>query len=105
MRIVLSTCRPDEAEKIAEALLQERLVASVNIVPGVRTRAWLEGEIIRQEECLLVMRTRAELMWQLERRYVELNSWKYPEVASLEVQDWNPEYEQWLLAATEPATR
>jgi periplasmic divalent cation tolerance protein len=102
MRIVLSTCRREDADNIAEALVNERLAASVNIVPGVRTKVRFKGEVLTQEECLLIMRTRAELVWRLERRYLELNTWEVPEVATFEIQEWNPNYETWLREATEP---
>lgn len=102
MRIILSTCRIEDAEKIADTLVEERLVASVNIVPSVRTKVRFKGEVLTQEECLLVMRTRAELVWKLERRYLELNTWEIPELATFEIQEWNPAYESWMREATAP---
>ena len=102
MRLILSTCRVEEADQIAETLVGERLVASVNIVPGVRTKVRFKGEVLTQEECMLVMRTRAELVWKLERRYLELNTWETPELATFEIQEWNPAYETWILESTAP---
>lgn len=102
MRFILSTCRVEDAERIAEALVQERLVASVNIIRNVTTKVRFKGEVVTQEECVLLMRTRAELVWKLERRYLELNTWEVPELATFEIQEWNPAYETWLREATEP---
>jgi uncharacterized protein involved in tolerance to divalent cations len=48
------------------------------------------------------MRTRAELVWKLERRYLELNTWEIPELATFEIQEWNPAYESWMREATAP---
>lgn len=100
MRIIMSTCRVEDAEKIADTLVHERLVASVNIVPGVRSKVRFKGEVLTQEECLLIMRTRAELVWKFERRYLELNTWEIPEIATFEIQEWNTAYEAWMRDAT-----
>ncbi|HXE73715.1 MAG TPA: divalent-cation tolerance protein CutA [Candidatus Nitrosotenuis sp.] len=102
MRIVFSTCRPEDAEHIAHTLVSEKLAASVNIVPGVRTVLRWKGEVSRQDEVLLVMRTRDDLVFQLERRYLELNRWRYPEVAAVELAEWNTEYEAWVRQSTGP---
>lgn len=104
MRFILSTCRVEDADRIAEALVQERLVASVNIIRNVTTKVRFKGEVVTQEECVLLMRTRAELVWKLERRYLELNTWEVPELATFEIQEWNPAYETWLREATEQVT-
>lgn len=103
MRLILSTCRPEDAEHIADALVSEHLCASVNIVPGVRTRVRWKGEVVTQDEVLLVMRTRSELVYKVQQRYLELNTWEVPEVAAIEPAEWNPAYEAWLHAATERA--
>jgi periplasmic divalent cation tolerance protein len=101
MRIVLSSCKPEEAESITQALLQERLVASISIIPGVKTKVWWKDELVTQEETLLILRTREELIWKVERRIVELNSFEIPEVASIEIKEWNNKYASWLYVMTE----
>jgi len=102
MRIVISTCKPEEAELIADTLLNERLISSCNIVPGVITKVRFKGEALSQQENLLIMRTRAEYVWKLERRMLELNSFEIPEVATLEVKEWNDAYIKWIYGQTEP---
>lgn len=101
MRIIMSTCKPEEAEVIADTLLEERLIASCNIVPGVITKVRWKGEALTQPEALLIMRTRVELIYKLERRLLELNTFEVPEVASFEVKEWNAKYYNWLVEATE----
>lgn len=100
MRIIISTCKPDEADMIADTLLEERLIASCNIIPNITTKVRWKGEAVTQTETLLIMRTRAELMWKLERRLVELNTFEVPEVASFEIKEWNARYYNWLYSAT-----
>lgn len=100
MRIVISTCKPEEAEMIADTLLSEGLIASCNIVSNVTTKVHWKGENITQPESLLIMRTRTELIWKLEPRILQLNSFEVPEVASIEVKEWNPAYFNWIYQAT-----
>ncbi len=103
MRIIISTCKPEEAEMIADTLLKERLIASCNIIPNITTKVRWKGEALTQPESMLIMRTRAELIYKLERRILELNSFEVPEVASFEVKEWNPTYYKWVYEATEGA--
>lgn len=100
MRIIITTCKPEEAEMIADTLLEERLIASCNIVANIVTKVRWKGEHVTQPESLLIMRTRAELIWRLERRLTELNTFEVPEVAAIEVKEWNAKYYNWLYEAT-----
>jgi periplasmic divalent cation tolerance protein len=100
MRIVISTCKPEEAENIADTLLKEGLIASCNIVPGITTKVRFKGEALTQSECLLIMRTREDLLWKLERRYLDLNSFEIPEITSIEAREWNVKFYNWIQEAT-----
>lgn len=100
-RLILSTCRPEEAETIADTLVEERLAASVNILPGATTKVRFKGELLTQKESVLLIRTRDELVWKLERRYRQLNTWEIPEVASISIEEWNSAYQTWILEATQ----
>jgi len=100
MRIIISTCKPEEAEMIADTLMEEGLIASCNIISSVTTKVKWKGENITQRESLLIMRTRADLVWKLEPRLVELNSFEIPEVAAIDVTEWNPAYFNWIYEAT-----
>lgn len=86
---------------IADTLLEERLIASCNIIPNVTTKVRFKGEALTQSETLLIMRTRAGYIWKLERRLTELSSFEVPEVASLTMKEWNAAYYNWLYKATE----
>ncbi|HOG63977.1 MAG TPA: divalent-cation tolerance protein CutA [Spirochaetota bacterium] len=102
MRIVISNCRPEEADRIVDTLLSEQLISSCNILPSITTKAHWKGEIQTEQESILIMRTRAELVWQLESRILEINSFEMPEVAAIEVQEWNKKYLKWIYDSTKP---
>ena len=60
MRILFATCSAQEADALVETLLEERLIGCANVVPGVRSHYWWEGEICHDEEVLLFMETADE---------------------------------------------
>jgi periplasmic divalent cation tolerance protein len=99
MRQVFCTCKPDEAERLATALLEERLVACVQSLQ-IESRYWWQGKTRRDPETLLIMKTRAGLMPQLIARIKELHSYEVPEIVALAVEEANPDYIKWLREET-----
>lgn len=75
----------EEAERIAEALVTESLAACVNVVVGCRSVYRWKGELVRDEEVLLVIKTSRNRFAELERRVTELHSYEVPEVIGIEV--------------------
>ena len=99
--IVLCTV-PDEAtgERIARALLDEALVACVNIVPGLRSLYRWQGKLEDERELLLVIKTQRARYALLELRLQELHPYQVCEVLALGVEEAAPAYLAWLLAAS-----
>lgn len=95
--IVLSQC-PDEgtAERLARTLLEERLAACVNWLPGLRSAYWWEGRIQQDAETLLVAKTNADRLATLTARLAELHPYEVPEVIALEVAGGLERYLQWV---------
>lgn len=102
MRVVLCTCPPDAAKDLAHKLVEEQLVACVNIVPGLTSVYRWEGKVCEDGESLLVMKTRASLMERLTARILELHPYDVPEVIGLPLAagEGNPAYLEWLLEMT-----
>lgn len=93
--VVLSTCPEAEATDLARTLLEERLVACVNL-SGVTSLYTWQGDIQEDAETLLVMKTTRERWPGLRDRIVELHSYDVPEVLALPVGDGNDDYLAWL---------
>lgn len=99
--VCLSTASgAEEAEKIAKALVEERLAACVNLVPGVRSIYRWEGRIEDGAEVLLVIKSRRHLLEALTARVRALHSYTVPEVVAMPVVAGNPDYLSWLAGAT-----
>jgi periplasmic divalent cation tolerance protein len=99
IRVVLCTCPPDHADRIARTVLEERLVACVNVVSGVKSLYWWKGEIQDDAETLLVIKTPSEQYAKLEQRLLEIHPYQVPEVLSLEVVDGSRSYISWVREA------
>jgi periplasmic divalent cation tolerance protein len=89
-----------EGERIAEALVAEQLAACVNILGPLRSIYRWEGAVQRDEEFLLIIKTRAELFARLAAQVQALHSYRTPEVISLPITAGSAAYLDWLRAAT-----
>lgn len=95
--VVLCTC-PDaaSAEHIARRLVDERLAACVNRVPGLRSVYRWQGEVRDDAEELLVIKTQRARLEALTARILELHPYELPEVIALDVAAGHAPYLAWL---------
>jgi periplasmic divalent cation tolerance protein len=104
--VVLSTAGSrEEAERIASALVDERLAACVNVVDGVTSIYRWQGKVERAAEVLLVIKTRRASSSRLMARLGELHSYDVPEAIVLPIAAGSRPYLQWLLAETASTPR
>jgi periplasmic divalent cation tolerance protein len=91
------TC-PDEktAEAISRTLLEEKLVACTNILPGTQSHYWWQGKIESSSECVLILKSRKDLKLSLENRYKSLHPYKVPCFLEISVESGSLDYLQWL---------
>ena len=88
----------DEALAIARALVNERLAASGNVLPGAVSVYRWEGAVHEAEEVVLILKTRARLAQRVVERVQALHSYACPCVALLPVAGGNPAYLDWIRA-------
>jgi periplasmic divalent cation tolerance protein len=95
--VVLSTCATvDEAEKIGRSLLEQRLAACVNIVPGMRSIYHWKGAIESAVECMLLIKTSREQFEQVSSALRRVHSYELPEVLALPILDGSEDYLEWM---------
>jgi len=101
-RIALCTC-PDEAtaRELASAVVDRRLAACVNIVPGLTSVFAWEGKVETDPEVLLVIKTTGKAWAALEAALVELHPYELPEVIAVEISAGLAGYLQWMDESTE----
>lgn len=86
----------EQARSIAEILVQERWAACVNILPSIHSIFRWQGDIAREEEVLLLAKSRRDLFPFLARRVKELHSYTVPEIIALPILEGSEEYLQWV---------
>ena len=95
--VVLSTCgSSEEAGRVARALIEKRLAACVNVLPGVRSVYRWKDVIEDEEEVLLLIKTSRPLMEELRGEIERLHSYEVPEVIALAVVDGSGRYLAWM---------
>ena len=94
--VVLITAPPGTAQSIAEALIEARLAACVNVLPGVHSVYRWQGEIERDEETLLLAKTTRTSVPRLESLVRELHPYENPEVLALPIEAGSLPYLDWI---------
>ncbi|HEY7923562.1 MAG TPA: divalent-cation tolerance protein CutA [Vicinamibacteria bacterium] len=95
--VALSTVgSAEEADQLARALVERRLAACVNVVPGVVSHYRWQGELQRDEERLLVIKTRVERIEALRDALRELHPYELPELVAFEITAGSEAYLKWL---------
>jgi len=94
--VFVTTCSKKEAEKIALQLLEDKLVACVNIVGPVWSYFSWAGRIDKAEEYLMLMKSNADLFYELSEKIKSLHSYDVPEVIALPVVKGSETYLEWL---------
>lgn len=104
-RLILCTC-PDAASAghIAETLVAEQLAACVNLVPGITSIYRWEGQIQRDAEVMLLMKTTSERVAALTERLRALHPYAIPEIIAVPITEGLPDYLSWVTTCTNPIT-
>jgi periplasmic divalent cation tolerance protein len=103
--VVLVTAKDKaEAEKISQALIEEKLIACANIINPVASCFVWQGKIDRVQECLIVMKSRADLFAELSRRVKTLHSYEVPEILALPIVEGSADYLAWMRSVLKQQT-
>ncbi len=101
--VVLTTAGTEElAARIARALVERRLAACVNVLPGARSIYRWRGSVSDDKEVLLVVKTAEDLLPAIGRAVRELHSYELPEIALLRIEGGDPAYLAWLEESLAP---
>jgi len=95
--VVFSTCSSaEEARKLAQALVEQRLAACVNVLGGITSHYRWQGKLEAAEEFLLVIKSSEALFPLLRTALEQAHSYEVPEVLALPVLDGAPNYLRWM---------
>jgi periplasmic divalent cation tolerance protein len=98
IQVVTTTASREDAERIARALIDERLAACVQVAgPITSTYRW-QGAIETSQEWLCLIKSRQDLYAEVEAAIRRLHPYEVPEILALPVVAGNPAYLAWLDA-------
>lgn len=99
--LVLCTCPSlSEADGVATALLEERLAACVNRLPGIKSLYRWEGRVTHDDEILLLIKTQADLFDRLEQTIKKLHPYETPEIVAIPLVAGSAGYLDWIGEST-----
>jgi periplasmic divalent cation tolerance protein len=101
MLVTLCTAPAAQAESIARALVDARVAACVNVVPGVVSIYRWKGEVTRDDEVLLVIKTRDDKLASLKQAIARVHPYEVPEIVTLAPSDVSAAYAQWVDGETD----
>jgi periplasmic divalent cation tolerance protein len=103
MSVLLVLCThpdPAAAETLAATLVERRLAACVNVLPGLRSVYRWQRRVENSQEALLLIKTTAERFAELKDAIVSLHPYSLPEVLAFESRDGLDRYLDWVRAET-----
>jgi periplasmic divalent cation tolerance protein len=89
-----------EAELAGREIVQKRLAACVNVLPGMISHYWWRGEIERAEETVMIVKTRASLVEPVRQAVKDLHSYEVPSIMVLPAESVDADYYAWILRET-----
>lgn len=99
MNYIVVLCMIDTyeaAKSIARTLVESKLAACVNIVPQITSIYSWKGEIVEDNEFLLIIKSKLEAYGKLESEIKELHSYEVPEIIAFDINKGLPEYLRWI---------
>ena len=100
--IFVTAANPDEAREISLTLVEEKFVACANIVGGVSSIYWWNGQVENTDEQLIVFKTLASHLDAVIARVKSLHSYDLPEIIAVPLTGDSPEYLKWLEESVRP---
>lgn len=100
MVVLITGSNEDEAVKIAKTLVEEKLAGCVNIVKNIRSIYFWQDKIEDDSEVLMIVKTKAELFNELEKRVKSLHSYSVPEIIGIKIKKGSESYLNWLKEVT-----
>ena len=94
--VLVTAGSPDEGDRLARELVEERLAACVNRVKAVQSIYRWQGKIECSEEELLIVKTRRDLFERLKEKIQQLHSYAVPEIVALPILAGSESYLRWL---------
>ncbi|MBL8955538.1 MAG: divalent-cation tolerance protein CutA [Myxococcaceae bacterium] len=98
--VLITAPSQEKATELAHALVNEKLAACVNLVPGVRSIYRWEGAVEDAQEVLMLAKTTTDRFDALHQRVLALHPYQVPEVVRLDIAAGHLPYLDWVRDST-----
>ena len=104
-QLVFCTCpNPEIAEQLATLLVEQRLAACINIIPGLTSIYRWQGKLEKDTEVLLLIKTTLDRYHAVESTIQRHHPYELPEIIAVTVEDGSPDYLRWITSSLEDVT-
>jgi periplasmic divalent cation tolerance protein len=97
--VALTTCPTDKSRELGDYLVKARVCACVNIIPKVLSIYHWKGDIVTEDESILIMKTRGDSKEKLWTSLKEKHPYEVPEFVVLEIQWGSKDYLNWISSS------
>ncbi len=94
--VYITTSRKEESKKIANALLRDKLVGCVNIIPTIESVYLWKGNIEEDSESLLIAKTKVSNVASIIKKVKEIHSYDIPCILAIPIIQGSEDYLEWL---------
>jgi len=101
--VLMTAASREEAEKIANFLVEERLAACAQIIAPIQSIYWWEGKVCRDDEIFFIAKTTRDVFPRLVEAVQRLHSYKVPQLVFVPIADGSANYLDWLRAMVDKA--
>lgn len=98
----MTASNQEEAKRIVNTLLEERLIACANIINSISSFFWWQGKIETEKEAFVIMKSHESLFNKISQRIGDLHSYEVPEVLAIPVVNGLKSYLDWIGDCIEP---
>jgi len=97
---VLTTCQVDKAHFLINKILKLKLAGCGSKI-NIDSKFWWKGKICGEKECLIIFKTRKELVQKLFEKIKEIHPYEVPEIVEIKVEKVYDKYLEWLKSVIE----
>jgi len=96
IQIFTTTDKEEDAEKIAQILIEKKLAGCVQVVGPVSSRYWWKDNVEKAKEWLCIIKSKKNFYEELEKTILEIHPYEVPEILAIPVIAGNKDYLRWL---------
>ena len=98
--ILVTAVNREEAVRIGEGMVNAKLAACANIIPGIQSIYRWEGKVVKAQEVLLILKSTKPRYRALERAIKAMHTYETPEIIALPVKEGLDRYIEWVRSET-----